>query len=53
MKRKLSERKILERDLLFYLRYYSKVTERMQVQFDYEIQRIIEKLKELSNNSSR
>jgi hypothetical protein len=49
--KKLSERKILERDLLFYLRYYNKVTDRMQAQFDYEIQRIIEKLKQLPNSS--
>ncbi len=37
----------LERDLLFYLRCYKKVTLKMQAEFDYEIQQIIEKLKEL------
>jgi hypothetical protein len=47
MKKKLSVKKQLERDLLFYLRYYKKVSIKMQAEFDYEIQQIIEKLKEL------
>jgi hypothetical protein len=33
--------------LLFYLRFYKKVDQKMQVEFDYHIQQIIEKLKEL------
>ena len=47
MKKKLSPKKELERDLLFYLRYYKKVSPKMQIEFDYEIQRIIEKIKQL------
>ncbi len=47
MEKKLSVKKQLERDLLFYLRYYKKVSTKMQAEFDYEIQRIIEKLKEI------
>jgi hypothetical protein len=53
MKRKLSERKILEKDLLFYLRYYQKVAPRMQAEFDFQIQQIIERLKELPSQSLR
>ena len=47
MKKKLSPKKQLEKDLLFYLRFYKKVSPKMQSEFDYQIQQIIEKLKEL------
>jgi hypothetical protein len=53
MKRKLSERRMLEKDLLFYLRYYQKVAPGMQAEFDYQIKQIIERLKELPPQSSR
>jgi hypothetical protein len=46
-KKVLSPKKQLEKDLLFYLEYYKKVTPNLQADFDYLIQQIIEKLKEL------
>lgn len=43
------ERKELERELLFYLRYYKelKSRERYQAELDYQIERLTEKLKEM------
>lgn len=43
------ERKELERELLFYLRYYKelKSRERYQAELDYQIERLTEKLKQM------
>lgn len=46
-KRTPSEKAVLKSDLLFYLEYYNKVSDRMKEAFDKEIERIIERLKEL------
>lgn len=47
MYEKTTRKKAIRKRFAFYLRYYKKVNLRMQAEFDYEIQRIIEKLKEL------
>lgn len=43
------ERKKVEKELLFYLRYYKELKNRgrYQVELDYEIERLTEKLKEI------
>ncbi len=41
------EKAKLRKDLNFYLDYYNKVSDRMKVVFDKEIEEIIEKLKKL------
>lgn len=44
-----NERKKLERELLFYLRYYKELKNRghYQTELDYEIERLTDKLKEI------
>lgn len=44
------ERKRVEKELLFYLRYYKELKSRghYQSELDYEIERLIEKLKEMN-----
>lgn len=46
-KRPPSEKTRLKQDLLFYLEYYNKVSDRAKATFDKEIQTIIERLKQL------
>lgn len=46
-KRPPSEKTRLKQDLLFYLEYYNKVSDRIKATFDREIQTIVERLKEL------
>lgn len=41
------ERKQLEKDLIFYLRHLKKMPAESREKFEIEIQRIVEKLKEL------
>lgn len=50
MRKEERERRNLEKDLLFYLRYYRRVSfrsERIRAEFEYEIDRLVELLKEL------
>lgn len=48
-KRISEERKRVERELLFYLRYYKELKSRgrYQSELDYQIERLTEKLKEM------
>lgn len=46
-KRPPNEKTVLKKDLHFYLEYYNKVSDHMKGVFDLEIERIIERLKEL------
>lgn len=45
MNYKKKKRSEYEKDLKFYLRYYKKVNDRMKLEFDFEIERLIEILK--------
>ncbi len=47
MKRQSSKRKEYEKDLLFYLRYFKKFSIASQNKFQYEIDKLIELLKEM------
>jgi hypothetical protein len=48
MKEKISkERRKAEKELLFYLRYFKKFAPDSRAKFDYEIDRLVEKLKEM------
>jgi hypothetical protein len=51
-KKTKKEKKELEKSLIFYLSYYKEVTSRsksMMNEFDFQIERIIEKLKEIGH----
>lgn len=47
MNKQKSRRKEFEKDLLFYLRYFKKFPPASQWKFQYEIDRLIELLKEM------
>lgn len=49
MKKVSKERKRVEKELMFYLRYYKELENRghYQSELDYEIERLIEKLKKM------
>lgn len=49
MKKVSKERKRVEKELMFYLRYYKELESRghYQSELDYEIERLIEKLKKM------
>lgn len=42
---KKKKRSEYEKDLKFYLRYYKKVNDRMKLEFDYQIELLVEILK--------
>ena len=46
-KRQPSEKRQLLKDLDFYTAFYHRLDEKMRVEFDYQIDLIIERLKEL------